>query len=914
MLRRSTLGFAFSFSLTLSLAACGRSDLLGFDNGDCPQTDPYCWVDSDGGVHRTDGGIVNKGDMSVDRFGDGGMTFGDGGMSFGDGGMGFGDGGMSFGDGGNGKLDMTGAGSPDMRPVCVPTGVEVCNNFADDDCNGFTDCQDKSCLTSALCIDKKTEVCDDSDHDGDPTTECTEPECYGDPACVIPGREICNNLIDDNQNGLTDCADPQCVMDPVCKPTMGTEICNNGIDDNGDGLIDCADPQCITFPACLQSACTAEVDFGAIAAHGADVVKTIDTTGAVRRFNTCAAPGGTARVGIFSIAQPTDLTITAAQAGSQEAHVVDVFRAGVMQNCDANPIFCLQLGQMKNASHTFQALPAGSYFVVVQSYTGTQGPVTVTLSTGVITNKKEICGNGVDDDKNGLTDCQDLACVNDPTCATQECVPDVNLGVLQVGATPVDVKFDTRTQGGNRWHPTCAGTSNLNDYVIRVVLPVPAHILVNWTQHDGTPCNTNSDCSGGLVCSGHPAGQLGLCSGDHIISIFNEPPPGLGCDAFQTSCYDPTGSPTGTVFFATTRAAGSYLVMVKARTVPGPVDLKISLFTDRGVEICNNGIDDDGNGLTDCADPQCYGVGNCKAPNCVVDYGPYTIDWNTQQQVNVDTTNGKDLYQSKCAQGSGREKVIRVTLVRPMALGFNCTENGDMVIQLDQQVNPLDLCDANKLVCADIKALPFGCNYAVPNLQPGQYNVIVQAFASGTEGTMNLTLYGIEENTPEICNNGIDDDMDGFTDCADRKCVTSPLCQQFQCRADVQLGLLPLDNSPTSAVVQTSNKADNNTLTPCVTTAGGKDAVIDFQMPSQGDLTIEWAQVGNHDFALYEDSSDLLACEANPLTDCHQSMGTATGSYTLSKLAGKRYHLVVDADAPGKEGGVVLQLSGLPHP
>ena len=78
--------------------------------------------------------------------------------------------------------------------------------------------------------------------------------------------------------------------------------------------------------------------------------------------------------------------------------------------------------------------------------------------------------------------------------------------------------------------------------------------------------------------------------------------------------------------------------------------------------------------------------------------------------------------------------------------------------------------------------------------------------------------------------------------------------------------------------------------------------------------TIEWAQVGNHVFTLYRNSNNLLACEANPLIDCTASAGRATGMYSLQKLPAGRYYLVVDADAPGREGGVVLQLSGLPSP
>ena len=43
-------------------------------------------------------------------------------------------------------------------------------------------------------------------------------------------------------------------------------------------------------------------------------------------------------------------------------------------------------------------------------------------------------------------------------------------------------------------------------------------------------------------------------------------------------------------------------------------------------------------------------------------------------------------------------------------------------------------------------------------------------------------------------------------------------------------------------------------------------------------------------------------------------MGVATGMHVFSALPPGRYHLVVDADRPGKEGGVVLQLRRVAPP
>src|SRR5262249_29177689 len=156
-----------------------------------------------------------------------------------------------------------------------------------------------------------------------------------------------------------------------------------------------------------------------------------------------------------------------------------------------------------------------------------------------------------------------------------------------------------------------------------------------------------------------------------------------------------------------------------------------------------------------------------------------------------------------------------------------------------QLINPLDACDANPVNCADPSVLPFGCNFVMPNLQPGVYDVLVQAFSAGQEGKVHLTLSGVHGKAREDCNNGIHDDGDGRIDGQDLKCVTSPLCQKFQCRPDAQLGTVPLDGSAVSTTVQTSGKGDDY-LATCASAPGGQDAVLDFTVPAKANLKIEW--------------------------------------------------------------------------
>ena len=933
------LGFAILGAL--SATGCGRSDLLGFDNG-CPRWDPHCDQrdgssgGGDGGGSFGDGfatpgdgtvgaddafatsgdgfakgdGFGSSGDGSVgtgDGFGtgDGSIGLGDGSIGVGDGGGGSNRDGMAGGDGGgggnrdgggggnrdggghgvdggngngdggggSGNRDGGGGGNGDGGGggVCVPRPFEICNNHVDDDCNGLVDCADPACENDKLCLPPPT--CQNIPAD------CALPDCEGAPGCATPGKEVCNNGIDDNNNGLTDCADPQCFNDPACQPIMGMN-CKDGNGNVMCGLVQCAQ----MFPdVCLHDKCNPDVQFGDIAPHDAKVTRTFDTTQSRDSYLSCAPPGGTGVVGEFTLTGngPAGVRIDFSQPNGA-AHVVSLYKAGLDQACDQNLVYCIQAGQMATAGHSF-VLDPGTYRVIVESYPGTQGVTSVTISTGAA-KTPEICNNGIDDDGNGLIDCQDPACFNDPNCVNNECKPDINVGTLVVDGPPVAVTFDTHNSE-NRYHPTCAGNSTGKDEVVEFSLAETAGILVQWTQN-----------------------------GDHVFGLFIAPPAGLACDSFQTSCYYPGGAPGGSVAWAA-RSPGTYLFIFKPimAGAEGVMHLSISAYKNRRVEICDNGIDDDNNGLIDCQDPACFGVGNCKAPLCMPDVDLGDFQWGTVKSVDLDIRTGEPLYTTLCAKGGGKQKVVRISIDQVMALGFDCTETGDQVLQLDAQEQPLDLCDADLLTCADPKILPFGCNFAMPNLQPGKYNVIVEGFQAGTEGTVNLTLFGIQEKVLEICNNGIDDDMDGFIDCADKKCVTSPDCTKFACRADQKLGILPLNGLPVSTVVQTSNASDN-TPTPCASVPGGKDADIDFELPGTADVTIEWAQVGNHDFALYEDTSDLLACQANPLVQCTPSMNAATGTIPFKKLPKARYHLVVGADKPGSEGGVAIQISGQPSP
>ncbi len=84
------------------------------------------------------------------------------------------------------------------------------------------------------------------------------------------------------------------------------------------------------------------------------------------------------------------------------------------------------------------------------------------------------------------------------------------------------------------------------------------------------------------------------------------------------------------------------------------------------------------------------------------------------QTLTIDTTTGKNLYQTECGRGDGKEQVVRLVLTQPMALGIDCTETGSHVFELARQLNPLDACNAN----AATAPIPRRCRSAARSRSP----------------------------------------------------------------------------------------------------------------------------------------------------------------------------------------------------
>jgi hypothetical protein len=661
---------------------------------------------------------------------------------------------------------------------------------------------------------------------------------------------------------------------PICKP--GKEICDNKKDDDGDGAVDCADPDCKSFPACQSTVCKPTVDFGVIQPKGSSSTRTVSTTGSKDVYlSTCAVPGGGEVVTQLTLTGKTDLKLTYQQITGD--HVFALFRAGLNEACNANARGCFDPQSQKNGSFSIKSLDAGVYYLIVEAFAkGLEGQVKVTLSTGSVVSP-EVCNNGIDDDSDGAVDCADLECLLTPGCQSQLCKVDVNLGTLVVDGPAKHATVNTKG-APNLYDETCSAGGG-RERVVRIVMPQAAGLTVTVSQSDW-----------------------------HVFGLHADKGPGTKCMADKGDCFDSNDKSSFTlVYDSVEKGAYYYIVEALEPGREGQVDLTFQAFSNRGPELCTNGVDDDADGLVDCMDLDCIGVVGCPGPVCLPDLktGPL-MPGAPPVSLNLDTTTAKHDQTVPCALGGGKDIVIEIDLPKVSGLEINCQDSADHVFGLFAAGAPRDPCDKYPENCADPHIGPLSCHFIMPNLQPGKYYLVVQAFKPGTEGKIGLQLSSVEDHAQEICSNGIDDDSDGKVDCQDSNCSSKPICQGQSCVPEKNLGVLPSGGNPVTAAATTMGAGDK-VATACAQ-GGGEDYVFGFSILNPASLQVDFAQFGNHVVALFDNKGAGYACDAVPLA-CQQTLGQPTGKLLFSALKAGEYYLVVEAVAAGSEGSMVLKLS-----
>ena len=255
--------------------------------------------------------------------------------------------------------------------------------------------------------------------------------------------------------------------------------------------------------------------------------------------------------------------------------------------------------------------------------------------------------------------------------------------------------------------------------------------------------------------------------------------------------------------------SGTYLINV--RNVNGCIRSK-SVFVggpDQCMEICDNGIDDDGDGFVDCDDPDCQNADEIiteqTAATCPNNNNGIIEITNSSQtfEYSIDGTNFSSTskfenlttqnYMITSRNTSGCTNVVFVEVPG----GGSCVEicNNDIdddddgltdcedpdcgISVLIEETISATTCPGNNNGSIQITSASEGLEYALDdgafsnailfeNLEPGNY-IITARNNSGCLASKMMVVPGVA-SCVEICDNGIDDDGDGLIDCDDPDC------------------------------------------------------------------------------------------------------------------------------------------------
>lgn len=184
------------------------------------------------------------------------------------------------------------------------------------------------------------------------------------------------------------------------------EICGDGADNDGDGQVDCADLDCTSV--CQDSCDPVTVLDGPVTVTG-------DNTGAPSlRVTSCAGESGPEV--LYALVAPFDGILEAQLYSEPDLGI------SVRTNCpdDGSEINCADAVTQRSTEILVTPVNGGqTYFVMVDAYTpGEVGPYA--LSVGFQTSPGEsICDDLIDNDGDGLTDCEDaFNCRAFTTCTT----------------------------------------------------------------------------------------------------------------------------------------------------------------------------------------------------------------------------------------------------------------------------------------------------------------------------------------------------------------------------------------------------------------------------------------------------------------------------------------------------------------
>ncbi len=215
--------------------------------------------------------------------------------------------------------------------------------------------------------------------------------------------------------------------------------------------------------------------------------------------------------------------------------------------------------------------------------------------------------------------------------------------------------------------------------------------------------------------------------------------------------------------------------------------LNISQPTTSQGEICTDGIDNDRDGRIDCADDECYSHLSCYYPPPPFppmppvppvpppdECNPIELGSSLGNPVAEGYNQGPSRFAGSCGGHGAPETVYRWTA--PYSGVFIFQTLGSATDTLLYVKEDAPLCDGGELYDAcndDWQGLDSRVSVYLSRGQ--SINIFVDGFGSSS-GYFVLNISSQSSPLAEICWDGIDNDRDGWIDCADDECFRSDWC------------------------------------------------------------------------------------------------------------------------------------------
>ncbi|MBM4398307.1 MAG: hypothetical protein FJ087_21785, partial [Deltaproteobacteria bacterium] len=572
-------------------------------------------------------------------------------------------------------------------------GENSCQCQADKDCIPMDDgdlCNGvMKCVANVCSVDPKTVVpCDTSADsqcrvtacvpatgacgatiaaDGKPCDDadaCTSGEACAAGECAGGSTVAC-----DDQNP---CTTDTCDEAAGCVFAPNTDGCDDGDDcTEGDA---CANGVCQPGKLTCPTTCVPAMSLFCDVSHKHDNGGEGSTNvAAAYACNDGAAYSGPEYT--YTFVAPWDGTFTVTLMGEAADTDVLVLEAG--DGCD--PAKCIAWG---TDGVTFTAQSYKTYYLVVDGFEGATGAYSIHVACVPAT--ELYCDDGIDNDKDGDADCDDSDCLGTATCPLPGCVPGWTLACGEKDA------WTTYWFGATDQVDGYSCNANLYtgpEYAYSFSTPTKQKVLVKLTNESGTTdlLVLKGDCSSS-TCIDHGAVQ----------STFVAEP--------NEDYYFVVDGRDG--------AEGKYTITVTCKPL-----------TEGS---CGDGKDDEGDGLTDCDDPDCLGTAEC--PTCewayVLACGD-TDSWGTGREGATDVVDAYSCSEAMSHEGpeytyyfySEYDQDVTITL---------SDETADLDIQV-LEMDDTQVCNAAKCLDWGVDSLTFAAKAGA------RYYIVIDAWTGGPD-------------------------------------------------------------------------------------------------------------------------------------------------------------------------------------